>query len=642
SGVATRVKLELVSFPRVLIAGGRMDSSTHPLEWSSADVQMWLFRQSFDSFHGLRELTGERLWYMTQDEVKSMLADRHDRFWMLLQRLRRRSEDMSLLAALQCQSEDVDPSIMHVLTEEVELGLSSSFYADAICTQDTKRAKLMDADRKLALKLAQDWATVTETDTSLFLGLARQEEEAGKDADLARCIADLPDGAALVVLEVQAEHNRTNSIDALGELPTVPENLAEDTSSVRAGQVGIQVGADRTISTTENRDDSSLASTADADTQPRPGSSTEPGTTEVTTPLPAVTMPGFFDFDQLEVEEAAMAEDEVADKLGTGVSSALDEVQDFLDDLPPLEDIELLDCVACAESFAENSMSHFPCKHHMCCSCLRKFYCSALGDISMLPVTCCDTCLPVDLAEKALDSAEFNRFLKLSEEKMTVHKMFCPSPSCGQFINLGGLTLLSDSQLISCPNCSSELCVKCKSASHPGQSCEEHKSSSEDVALHATAAQFGWKQCRKCNIYVSLKHGCNHMTCFCNYEFCYVCLADWTQGKPCDCPLWDDQNLLREEERRVDAQEEELGRPLQQIEMANLRARLNQDNARGNECDHRSKSSFYERDFTRARSKNKNLRSCDNCGNLITSYCYECEGCRLRICRMCRHSRRLA
>lgn len=40
------------------------------------------------------------------------------------------------------------------------------------------------------------------------------------------------------------------------------------------------------------------------------------------------------------------------------------------------------------------------------------------------------------------------------------------------------------------------------------------------------------KQCSNCKTVVERIDGCNHMTCQCLYEFCYVCGAGWN---PKDC-----------------------------------------------------------------------------------------------------------
>ena len=51
----------------------------------------------------------------------------------------------------------------------------------------------------------------------------------------------------------------------------------------------------------------------------------------------------------------------------------------------------------------------------------------------------------------------------------------------------------------------------------------------------------------------------------CGFEFCYICEEEWKSPKTCPCPLWIPENLIREEDRIILANEENLGRRLYQV-----------------------------------------------------------------------------
>lgn len=52
-----------------------------------------------------------------------------------------------------------------------------------------------------------------------------------------------------------------------------------------------------------------------------------------------------------------------------------------------------------------------------------------------------------------------------------------------------------------------------------------------------------WQHCPQCNRLISKIEGCNHITCVCKYEFCYICRARWTRERcTAGCVLFDPQD----------------------------------------------------------------------------------------------------
>lgn len=80
----------------------------------------------------------------------------------------------------------------------------------------------------------------------------------------------------------------------------------------------------------------------------------------------------------------------------------------------------------------------------------------------------------------------------------------------------------------------------------------------------------GWKRCFNCHALVEHREACQHMTCRCGTQFCYVCSRRW---RTCTCTMENLQEVkdgaaARREERRVNelAEAEELRQALLQIE----------------------------------------------------------------------------
>ena len=71
-----------------------------------------------------------------------------------------------------------------------------------------------------------------------------------------------------------------------------------------------------------------------------------------------------------------------------------------------------------------------------------------------------------------------------------------------------------------CNECSKEYCGKCLLAVHVGD-CDQQEVKFFEENLH-------YRQCKKCKTIVEKIQGCNHITCRCKYQFCYVCGAKWS------------------------------------------------------------------------------------------------------------------
>jgi len=77
-----------------------------------------------------------------------------------------------------------------------------------------------------------------------------------------------------------------------------------------------------------------------------------------------------------------------------------------------------------------------------------------------------------------------------------------------------------------CEKCSREYCFFHSNA-HVGRTCKQYERSKWwEFRKNKRAAGKGAKVCPGCGIVVMKSEGCNHMTCRCGFEFCYVCGAD--------------------------------------------------------------------------------------------------------------------
>eukprot|EP00899_Mesostigma_viride_P021889 jgi/Mesvir1/29701/Mv00934-RA.1 len=151
----------------------------------------------------------------------------------------------------------------------------------------------------------------------------------------------------------------------------------------------------------------------------------------------------------------------------------------------------------------------------------------------LLPIKCCNTVIALELVGSVLDVAELEAFDRASKEHASIDGMFCPHLGCSRF--LGSQQALARTDCHKCPSCDGAFCGSCGRLPHAGVCAHERE---DELALKRYALIYGWQQCLKCRCFIELTQGCNHVTCRCGNEFCYVCLAAWKPARKCQCNVY--------------------------------------------------------------------------------------------------------
>lgn len=135
----------------------------------------------------------------------------------------------------------------------------------------------------------------------------------------------------------------------------------------------------------------------------------------------------------------------------------------------------------------------------------------------------------------------YNRYLAVGFNEC-LNKMgqvkHCQTPNCG-FRYIPFDEHMPDS--IVCRSCGHRYCSHCQIDHDVARnSCEQARIERERETNPDLAAQadLEWiaqntKQCIQCGNAVERNAGCNHMTCKCSYEFCYVCGKPWGDLRTC-------------------------------------------------------------------------------------------------------------
>eukprot|EP01066_Platyproteum_vivax_P015982 Platyproteum_vivax@DN6981_c0_g1_i4.p1 len=200
---------------------------------------------------------------------------------------------------------------------------------------------------------------------------------------------------------------------------------------------------------------------------------------------------------------------------------------------------EIASCYACTEA-ADVYVA--PCNCRYCKVCLSQMFDTALNDRNLIPLRCCKKPFPKAIwSLVAKHPKAFQKYSMFLKEASGETLRYCCEKSCSQ--------LLPDnveSNRVVCTACGAETCATCCEAFHGNVCVNAKMCTMGDSQFETLAVMKKWMRCPKCKRAVDLGLGCNHITCVCKFEFCYVCSNHW---RSCHCPLWEETRLLQNVQR---------------------------------------------------------------------------------------------
>ncbi|KXS97151.1 hypothetical protein AC578_3072, partial [Pseudocercospora eumusae] len=173
-------------------------------------------------------------------------------------------------------------------------------------------------------------------------------------------------------------------------------------------------------------------------------------------------------------------------------------------------------CVVCYCPI-ENGGFMAVCGHTFCDECLTEYFKKALADENLFPPKCCGAPISFAGASDHLPQDIVKTLVTKQAEYTDSSRLYCHAPACSTYIPLTRRN--PQWQAGFCPACEKLTCLICKGATHEGD-CPEQE------ALKATerlASENGWRRCASCQRLIEKISGCNHITCVCKAEWCYVC-----------------------------------------------------------------------------------------------------------------------
>ncbi|KAK4216034.1 hypothetical protein QBC37DRAFT_255771, partial [Rhypophila decipiens] len=196
-------------------------------------------------------------------------------------------------------------------------------------------------------------------------------------------------------------------------------------------------------------------------------------------------------------------------------------------------------CMVCIE---DKKISDLPvrvtagCKHELatCKACLDQWLTSSLESGTWDRLRCpeCPELLKHADLHRYASKATFSRYDELVTRealKDLPHFRWCLSTACtsGQ-IDDAACTKFK------CNECKSSHCIRHNVRWHKGETCEQYdkrnkKRLKDDKASEEVIKKTS-KNCPECKKAVTKWTGCNHITCVCGHEWCYVCFAKFERN----------------------------------------------------------------------------------------------------------------
>ncbi|KAF9888593.1 hypothetical protein FE257_008525 [Aspergillus nanangensis] len=277
-------------------------------------------------------------------------------------------------------------------------------------------------------------------------------------------------------------------------------------------------------------------------------------------------------------------------------------------------------CASCLEAFDADDCLTTSCVHSYCRDCTRQIFLGATKDEELYPPRCCGRIIPPGIAIRILDYSELRAFCERGMEYAAKDRLYCSSPTCSKFIPPFAI----NGELGTCHACEQQTHLPCRARAPPHVDCPLDAQLQEVLAL---AEVEGWRRCPHCRTMVELQHGCNHITCRCGREFCYVCGLVW---KTCRCPVWHENRLIQMANQAV---ADEVPQHADEAVRQNAFNRIVENLQRHDDvgCQHHVSTQWVWR--------NSGSLECDICDDVLPEYIFMCTNCRMRACNRCRRHR---
>eukprot|EP01127_Copromyxa_protea_P018307 TRINITY_DN572_c0_g1_i2.p1 TRINITY_DN572_c0_g1~~TRINITY_DN572_c0_g1_i2.p1 ORF type:complete len:570 (-),score=109.24 TRINITY_DN572_c0_g1_i2:110-1762(-) len=195
-------------------------------------------------------------------------------------------------------------------------------------------------------------------------------------------------------------------------------------------------------------------------------------------------------------------------------------------------------CTICEEKVDFSETLALECQHRFCKDCWTGFVSSTLQSFTYQQIfdnmKCmhrgCEASVLGPLIQEVLEEKDWQHYLRMLVKSFTEvnHATYSICPSCSTIAKANSLSS-TVSKTVNC-RCGNSYCFGCTMAPHVPASCidlEKWKSKDGDEEASLNFIKATTTQCPKCGRALDRITACNHITCGCGNQFCFVCKQAW-------------------------------------------------------------------------------------------------------------------
>jgi len=212
--------------------------------------------------------------------------------------------------------------------------------------------------------------------------------------------------------------------------------------------------------------------------------------------------------------------------------------ESFDEDIPEFDQAKT--CNICLEEKVAEMFVTLDCGHEYCSNCLARMVDMAIDAKNTRTLKCPSMNCNHRFRQqdvRNIDHKKLNSIADIQAKEWFLkqpNSRHCQTPDCDFcFINEEG-----NRQRITCSQCRRKYCSNCLTDHSMRTACDHTKRANESAEDQKKNEE--WKKantivCPSCKTIIQKDGGCNHMTCKCGHEFCYLCRERYGS---CHCPLF--------------------------------------------------------------------------------------------------------